>query len=58
MKISSGLYADLRKTGKPLDDIDLLIAGIAIANNLVLITHNEQHFGRIKLLEIDDWSKQ
>ena len=36
---SANLYATLRQRGTPVDDIDLLIAGVAIANNLVLITH-------------------
>ncbi|GBL12399.1 ribonuclease VapC1 [Microcystis aeruginosa Sj] len=44
---SAKIYADLRKKGTPLDDIDLLIAGVAIANNLVLITHNQKHFSKI-----------
>lgn len=55
--ISSDLYARLRKGGKMLDDIDILIAGVSIANNLVLITHNKDHFKRIEGLEIADWSK-
>jgi len=55
--ISSDLYASLRKKGKPIDDIDLLIAGIALANNLILVTHNEGHFKRIRGLKISDWSK-
>jgi tRNA(fMet)-specific endonuclease VapC len=29
--ISADLYAKLRKAGTPIDDIDLLIAGIALA---------------------------
>ncbi len=41
VRISSEIYADLRKKGTPVDDIDLLIAGVAMANNLVLITHNQ-----------------
>jgi len=56
--VSAEIYAGLRKEGKPLDDIDLLIAGIAVANNLVLVTHNQRHFGRIRRLEIDDWSEK
>lgn len=48
--ISSDLYARLRKTGKMLDDIDILIAGVAIANNLALVTHNKDHFKRIEEL--------
>lgn len=34
----------------------LLIAGIALSDNLVLITHNREHFSRIEGLEIADWS--
>jgi len=53
---SAKIYADLRKQGTPLDDIDLLIAGVAIANNLVLITHNQKHFSKIEGLELEDWT--
>jgi tRNA(fMet)-specific endonuclease VapC len=42
-------------SGEPLDDIDLLIAGTAIANGLVLVTHNRQHFDRISGLTVEDW---
>ncbi len=56
--VSADLYATLRKTGKLIDDIDLLIAGVAISNNLVLVTHNEDHFKRIKGLKIMDWSEE
>jgi len=56
--ISAEIYAELRKAGKPLDDIDLLIAGIAVANKLVLVTHNQGHFKRIKRLKIEDWSEK
>lgn len=56
--ISSDLYANLRKTGKTTNDIDLLIAGVALSNSLVLVTHNEDHFRRIEALEIANWSKE
>jgi len=54
--ISSDIYAAGRKTGYPLDDIDVLIAGIALANGLVLVTHNRRHFERVPKLVIEDWS--
>ena len=54
--ISSDIYAALRKTGNQLDDIDILIAGVAIAHDLVLVTHNVHHFSRIEDLEVTDWS--
>ncbi|MCY7393688.1 MAG: type II toxin-antitoxin system VapC family toxin, partial [Leptolyngbyaceae cyanobacterium CAN_BIN12] len=47
---------NLRRKGSPIDDIDILIDGVAIANDLVLTTRNEQHFGRIEGLEIENWS--
>ncbi|MEW6380726.1 MAG: type II toxin-antitoxin system VapC family toxin [bacterium] len=55
--ISADLYASLRKSGKLIDDIDILIAGVALSNNLILVTHNEDHFKRVEGLEIMDWSK-
>lgn len=56
VKISADIYADLRQKGTPVDDIDLLIAGVAIANDLVLISHNQKHFGKIEELELKDWT--
>ncbi len=56
--ISAAIYAELRKEGKPLDDIDILIAGIAVANDLVLVTHNRNHLERIRKLKIKDWSEK
>jgi tRNA(fMet)-specific endonuclease VapC len=41
----------------PIDDIDILIAGIAIANDLIIVTNNIRDFGKIENLEIQDWSK-
>lgn len=53
--ISSELYSKLRNNGELIDDIDLLIAGIAIENEMILITNNENHFGRIPGLKIENW---
>ncbi len=52
---SATIYADLRKKGTPIDDIDLLIAGIAIENNMIIVTNNTSHFERIEGLEIENW---
>ena len=57
-RISSELYAGLKLTGNIVDDIDLLIAGIAIENEMVLVTNNESHFCRISGLKIENWKKQ
>ena len=49
-------YADLRKRGKPIGHNDVMIAGIAIDNDLVLVTNNVNHFSRISGLEMDNWA--
>lgn len=54
-KISSEIYSKLRNNGELIDDIDLLIAGIAIENEMTLVTNNENHFGRIPGLKIENW---
>lgn len=56
--ISSDIYAGLRKSGSPIDDIDILIAGIALSNDLILVTNNEDHFNKIEGLSILNWSKK
>lgn len=55
--IAAEIYSTLKKKGEILDDIDLLIAGIAIANDLTLVTNNEKHFNRIPGLKVENWSK-
>jgi tRNA(fMet)-specific endonuclease VapC len=57
-KISAELYSTLRQSGNSVDDIDLLIAGIAIENEMVLVTNNEKHFEKIPGLKIANWTKQ
>lgn len=54
-EISSEIYSKLRIKGELIDDIDLFIAGIAIENELTLVTNNENHFGRIEGLRIENW---
>jgi tRNA(fMet)-specific endonuclease VapC len=46
---------DLERAGKMIGSNDLLIASIALANSLTLVTHNVGEFGRVKGLQIVDW---
>lgn len=55
---SAEIYAGLRKKGDQIEDSDILIAGIALSNDLVLATNNENHFKKIRKLEIVNWSKK
>jgi tRNA(fMet)-specific endonuclease VapC len=56
-KVSSEIYADLRKMGITIGTSDLLIAGIAIVNELTLISNNERHYASIKGLSIENWTR-
>lgn len=57
VKISANIQAELRKKGIEIGHTDTLIAGVAIASELQLITNNTDHFKRIKGLDFDNWTK-
>jgi tRNA(fMet)-specific endonuclease VapC len=57
VKISAKIQADLRKKGTEIGHTDTLIAGIAMASGLQLITNNTNHFKRVKGLKIANWSR-
>tara|TARA_A100000171_G_scaffold401_1_gene642 strand:- start:454 stop:858 length:405 start_codon:yes stop_codon:yes gene_type:complete len=54
-RISGGKYAELRQSGITIGTSDLLIAGIAIENDLTLVTNNEKHYAPINGLNIENW---
>jgi tRNA(fMet)-specific endonuclease VapC len=56
-KISGNVYADLRQKGITIGTSDILIAGIAIENELTLVTNNEKHYESIYAVEIANWKK-
>lgn len=43
------------KKGTPIDPLDVLIGGTALANNGVLVTRNTAEFKRINKLKVEDW---
>lgn len=49
------IKSTLKQSGKIIEDFDILIASIAIANDCVLVTNNIRHFQRIPNLEIENW---
>nr|WP_238526137.1 hypothetical protein [Sulfolobus islandicus] len=48
LKVASRIYAELRKKGEIIEDPDLLITSICIANGFSLMTHNKKHFKRLE----------
>jgi tRNA(fMet)-specific endonuclease VapC len=52
-------HARVRHTlrSQPIGERDLLIAAIALANDLVLVTSNAREFGRVSDLRWEDWTK-
>ncbi len=49
------IRAQLTASGTPIGSNDLLIAVIALANDLTLVTHNVREFRRVEGLQIEDW---
>ena len=47
--------ADLASRGTPIGPNDLLIASIALANDLTLVTHNTREFARVPGWRLEDW---
>ncbi|BAU55145.1 PIN domain-containing protein [Mucilaginibacter gotjawali] len=47
----------LKKSGRILDDFDLLIGATAISNNLTLVTRNVSDFERLDGTDIENWAK-
>ncbi len=50
------IKASLKKKGRIISDSDIFIAATAFSNNLILVTNNEEHFGRIENLTIENWT--
>lgn len=52
------IKAELRKRGKLIEDFDILIASMTLANDGILITNNTEHFKRIEGLKLENWLEQ
>ncbi len=49
------IRAHLASVGTPIGPNDLMIASIALANSLTLVTHNTTEFSRVPNLQFEDW---
>lgn len=50
------LRSDLERAGTPIGPNDLMIAAVAVAHELTLVTANTREFGRVIGLAIDNWA--
>ena len=51
-----GIRAYLQMRGTPIGPLDMLIAGHARAENLILVTNNVREFERVPGLELENWA--
>jgi tRNA(fMet)-specific endonuclease VapC len=56
---AAGRYATVRahlaELGRPIGDRDLMIAAIALANRMTVVTSNTGEFSRVPGLPVEDW---
>jgi tRNA(fMet)-specific endonuclease VapC len=45
----------LRRAERPIGDIDLCIAGMAVRHGLTVVTNNTDHFARLPDLPLEKW---
>lgn len=57
-RIAGRIRAELAASGTPIGPYDVQIAAIAMANNLILVTHNTREFSRVNGLQIEDWEEE
>ena len=54
-KCAADIRVKLEKKGSLIGPYDILIAASAMANNNILVTHNQREFQRIRGLKLEDW---
>lgn len=44
-----------KRQGTPIGELDTQIAAHALAEDLILVTHNTRHFEKVPKLKLEDW---
>lgn len=55
VSFAAQIRANLKMRGLPIGPYDLLIAATALANDMVMVTHNTSEFSRVVGLKVEDW---
>ncbi|MFC3831563.1 MULTISPECIES: PIN domain-containing protein [Deinococcus] len=53
--VAAQIYQDLKVSGTPIEDADILIAATALAFGATLVTRNIKHMQRITGLSLESW---
>ena len=56
-EIYGRIRAELARAGTPIGPYDLMIAAIALAFDVTLVTHNTGEFSRVQGLRLEDWEQ-
>jgi tRNA(fMet)-specific endonuclease VapC len=51
------LRSRLKRSGKTIGPLDMLLAAQALSKNLIFVTSNASEFERVEGLRIEDWSR-
>jgi predicted nucleic acid-binding protein len=52
------VYAALRRSGRTVEDADILISAFCIVNGYTLVTNNTKHFADIDGLQLANWATE
>ncbi len=55
-RVAGEIRADLKRKGQPIWPFDTLIAGQALARDLIVVTNNTREFARVEGLKLEDWT--
>lgn len=47
--------AFLRQRGQLIEDADIIIGSTAIVNNMIMVTENVKHIGRLNGIVVENW---
>jgi tRNA(fMet)-specific endonuclease VapC len=50
------IRSELERSGKPIGNMDLLIAAHAVSQGMMLVTNNIKHFSSVAGLKVEVWS--
>jgi tRNA(fMet)-specific endonuclease VapC len=54
-KATASIRSNLKAAGLPIGPYDILIAGTAVAQNMIVVTSNCGEFKRISSITVEDW---